>query len=98
RDRVMPQVLTALDRVQGTAPTLQQSADPSPITNAGSVLSEGSRAHGAERARKFFGTNGAGVKIGVLSDSDDFKEQSIASGNLPADTVTVPGESGRPGS
>lgn len=67
-------------------------------TNAGSVTSEGSRAHGADRARKFYNTDGTGVKVGVLSDSDDFKEQSIASGDLPADTVTVPGQSGRPGS
>jgi subtilisin-like proprotein convertase family protein len=67
-------------------------------TNAGSVTSEGSRAHGADRARKFYNTDGTGVKVGVLSDSDDFKEESIGSGDLPADTVTVPGESGRPGS
>lgn len=67
-------------------------------TNAGSVTSEGSRAHGADRARKFYNTDGTGVKVGVLSDSDDFKEESLASGDLPADTVTVPGQSGRPGS
>jgi subtilisin-like proprotein convertase family protein len=67
-------------------------------TNAGSVTSEGSRAQGADRARKFYNTDGTGVKVGVLSDSDDFKEQSIASGDLPADTVTVPGQDGRPGS
>jgi subtilisin-like proprotein convertase family protein len=67
-------------------------------TNAGSVTSEGSRAQGADRARKFFNTDGTGVKVGVLSDSDDFKEQSISTGDLPADTVTVPGEDGRPGS
>ena len=44
------------------------------MTNAGSVTSEGSKAHGADRARKFFGVDGTGVKVGVLSDSDDFKE------------------------
>jgi subtilisin-like proprotein convertase family protein len=67
------------------------------VTNAGSVTSEGSTAMGAERARKFFGADGTGVKIGVLSDSDDFKEDAIATGDLPADTVTVPGQDGRPG-
>lgn len=66
--------------------------------NAGSVTSEGSRAHGADRARKFYNTDGTGTKVGVLSDSDDLKENSIALGDLPADTVTVPGEDGRPGS
>ncbi|MGZ6123546.1 MAG: S8 family serine peptidase [Myxococcales bacterium] len=68
------------------------------LPNAGSVTSQGSKAHGADRARKFYGTDGTGVRVGVLSDSDDFKEQSIATGDLPADTVTVPGQSGRPGS
>ena len=97
-ERVVPKVLAALERAQGSGPRLQQSAVPMPIANAGSVNSEGSKAHGAERARKFFGVNGTGVKIGVLSDSDDFKEASIASGDLPADTVTIPGQSGRPGS
>jgi len=67
-------------------------------TLAGSVTSEGSKAHGADRARKFFNADGTGIRIGVLSDSDDFKEQSISTGDLPADTVTVPGQDGRPGS
>src|SRR5262249_45864066 len=69
-----------------------------PRTNAGSVNSEGSTAQGAERARRFFNVDGTGVRVGVLSDSDDFREEAIASGDLPADTVTVPGQDGRPGS
>jgi subtilisin-like proprotein convertase family protein len=68
------------------------------ITNAGAANSEGGIAHGADRARKFYAADGTGVKVGVLSDSDDFKEESIASGDLPADTVTIPGQDGRPGS
>jgi subtilisin-like proprotein convertase family protein len=68
------------------------------ITNAGAANSEGGVAHGADRARKFYAVDGTGVKVGVLSDSDDFKEASIASGDLPADTVTLPGQDGRPGS
>jgi hypothetical protein len=39
------------------------------VTNTGSVNSEGDVAHGADLARSRFGTTGAGVKIGVLSDS-----------------------------
>jgi subtilisin-like proprotein convertase family protein len=65
--------------------------------STGAALSQGVKAHGADRARKFFNTDGTGVRIGVLSDSDDFKEASIASGDLPADTITVPGQDGRPG-
>jgi proprotein convertase P-domain-containing protein/subtilase family protein len=63
---------------------------------AGSVLSEGAQAHQADRARKFYNTDGTGVKVGVLSNSDDFKEDAIATGDLPPDTVTVPGQDGRP--
>jgi subtilisin-like proprotein convertase family protein len=61
------------------------------------IVSEGSRAHAADRSRKFYGTNGSNVRVGVLSDSDDLKEDAIATGDLPADTVTLPGQDGRPG-
>jgi subtilisin-like proprotein convertase family protein len=63
----------------------------------GSVVSEGDKAQSADVARRTFGVDGSGVKVGVLSDSDDFKEQAIASGDLPANTVTLDGQSGRPG-
>ncbi|HKE16739.1 MAG TPA: proprotein convertase P-domain-containing protein [Kofleriaceae bacterium] len=80
------------------APAAVVGADAVPVTtNAGAALSEGSTAMGAERARRFFNADGTGVKIGVLSDSDDFKEESIATGDLPADTLTIPGQDGRPG-
>jgi subtilisin-like proprotein convertase family protein len=68
------------------------------VASQGSKISQGDAAHGAGRARQFYGIDGTGVKVGVLSDSDDFKEQSIASGDLPANTTTVTGQSGRPGS
>lgn len=68
-----------------------------PLGATGAVNSQGDVAHGANTARAFYGVDGTGIKVGVLSDSDDFKEASIASGDLPADTVTVPGQSGRPG-
>jgi subtilisin-like proprotein convertase family protein len=67
-------------------------------TNAGTVTSQGDVAHNASAARNFFGVSGAGVKIGVLSDSVDFLDQSIATGNLPADVTVLPGQSGVPGS
>jgi len=59
----------------------------------GTVTSEGDIAHAANLARSSFGVNGSGVKIGVLSDSVKFLEQSQANGNLPAVTV-LPGQSG----
>ena len=70
---------------------------PQLSTTTGSVTSQGVKAHRVDEATRFFGVTGAGIKIGVLSDSDDFKEQSISTGDLPADTVTIPGQSGRPG-
>jgi hypothetical protein len=67
-----------------------------PVTNAGAVTSQGDRAHRAAEARNFFGVTGAGVKIGVLSDSVDFLARSIASGDLPPDVTVLPGQSGLP--
>jgi hypothetical protein len=87
--------------VQRAAEALAASPVPvvtNPGLNVGAAQSQGDSAHNAVRARRFFGVDGTGMKIGVLSDSDDFKEASIASGDLRADTVTVPGQDGRPGS
>jgi subtilisin-like proprotein convertase family protein len=94
------QRVAALQRAMGNLLVRRPSAVSDAmggITQTGSVLSQGSTAMGAERARKFFNVDGTGIKIGVLSDSDDGKESSIATGDLPPDTVTVPGQDGRPG-
>src|SRR5262249_53984299 len=66
-------------------------------TNAATVSSQGDVAHNVAAARNFFGVSGAGVKIGVLSDSVDFLAQSVATGNLPPDVTVLPGQSGVPG-
>jgi Subtilase family/Proprotein convertase P-domain len=89
---VRTQLPAALARV-GAHPILQD-----PVTNAGSVTSQGDTAHRVAEARKSFGVTGAGIKIGVLSDSVDFLEQSIAFGELPPDVTVLPGQSGVPGS
>ncbi len=68
-----------------------------PRANTGNVISEGDTALGALAGRNFFGVNGAGVKIGVLSDSVDFMPQSFASGDLPSDVTVLPGQEGPPG-
>ena len=97
-------VATRAERVAAVQRAVKQLAKRQPpaagITPGaapGSVTSEGRAAHAADRARKYFNTDGTGVRVGVLSDSDDWKEQSIATGDLPADTITVPGQDGRPG-
>jgi len=85
-------------------PSSQLAPQPAPeqglagFASPGARLSEGVKAHGVTRARKLYNVGGSGVRVGVLSDSDDGSEQSIASGDLPASTITIPGQDGRPGS
>ena len=67
------------------------------VDDRGSVVSEGVVAHRADQALQMFGATGAGINVGVISDSDDFSEAAIASGDLPPDQFTIPGQSGRPG-
>ena len=56
------------------------------ILNSGSVNSQGDVAHRANNARAAFGVNGAGIKIGVLSDSFNNlggAAADVAAGDLP---------------
>ncbi len=64
-------------------------------TNVGSVTSQGYVAHRANAAISA-GATGAGIKVGVLSDSAYPARVAalIASGDLPADTVVLPGQAG----
>jgi hypothetical protein len=55
-----------------------------PLTGAGSVTSEGDAILLADQARQTFGVSGAGVKVGVISDSVDGIASAQASGDLPA--------------
>jgi len=60
------------------------------------TTSEGDVAHRASLARSTFNVNGAGVKIGVLSDSVDHLAAVQGSGDVGSVTV-LPGRSGAPG-
>ncbi len=64
-------------------------------TNVGSVTSQGYVAEGANRVVPA-GINGTGVKVGVLSDSASAARVAalIATGDLPANTVVLPGQDG----
>jgi hypothetical protein len=64
-------------------------------TNVGSYTSQGYLAHRANSVVSS-GINGTGVKVGVLSDSaSPARVQAlIASGDLPANTVVLPGQAG----
>jgi Subtilase family len=67
-------------RIRRQLTALLQSGTP--ITGSGSVDTEGDLAHRAADARGVFGVNGAGLKIGVLSDSAN------ATGTVPAAQLT----------
>ncbi|GAA3755806.1 S8 family peptidase [Terriglobus aquaticus] len=64
-------------------------------TNVGSVTSQGYVAHRANSVISS-GVTGAGIKVGVLSDSAYPARVAalIASGDLPSDTVVLPGQAG----
>jgi hypothetical protein len=63
----------------------------------GSVDSQGDVTHGANVARNNFGVSGAGVKVGVISDSVDYLTNAQATGDLPTNVTVLPGQSGVPG-
>ena len=69
------------------------AADPGPITNAGSALSEADATHLAGATRTTYGVDGTGVTIGVLSDGVNTLAARQATGDLPAVTV-IAGQAG----
>jgi subtilisin-like proprotein convertase family protein len=87
-DEIRSRLRSALDEIA------RRSASPSARAAVGTATSEGDVAHRAAEARNFFGVTGAGVKIGVLSDSVRFLADSQASGDLPPDVVVLPGQDG----
>jgi hypothetical protein len=63
-------------------------------TNVGAVTSQGYVSHAANKVVAM-GITGAGVTVGVMSDSASPARVAalIASGDLPADVIVVPGQS-----
>src|SRR5262249_48595262 len=57
--------------------------------SAATPTSEGDIAHAAKQARTAYGVTGAGVRVGVLSDSAEAAPSLIAAGALPASTTIV---------
>jgi hypothetical protein len=76
-------------------PSSRRGTTPVPLI--GSVNSEGDVTHAADQARTSFNVTGAGVKIGVISDSIRFLEQSQLNGDLGTVTV-LSGRGGADGS
>jgi hypothetical protein len=83
---------TEIDGGATETPALTLSIDPDPspfFTAIGSATSQGVAVLKADQARSIFGVTGAGVKLGVISDSFNGSGSSptvatqIAAGNLP---------------
>lgn len=82
--------------VPGT--TQDRGATRSAATGStGSVVSEGDKAHGADRARAGRGLSGIGITVGVLSDGVDSLAASVASKDLPPDVRVLAAGSGDEG-
>lgn len=63
------------------------------VTNKANT-SEGDVTHKAVNARATYSVSGAGIKVGVLSDSVDYLSTVKASGDLPATVTVLPGQAG----
>ncbi len=96
RNHVRAQVgLTELLKLASQSDVQTVSEAARAHTNVGSVTSQGYVAHRANTVISG-GITGTGIKVGVLADSayPDRVAALIASGDLPADTVVVPGQAG----
>ncbi|HEU0008859.1 MAG TPA: S8 family serine peptidase [Verrucomicrobiae bacterium] len=85
--------LGALEVVAGSADVRWIRPALEPKTHTGRLTSEGDTTHRAGLARTNFNVMGAGVKVGVISDSVDFLAGSLASGDVPSVTI-LPGQAG----
>jgi subtilisin-like proprotein convertase family protein len=88
--------LTKQDRVQQLKARMVESVGQAPAAGAqaaaASVVSEGDKVHGVDRARSALKVSGVGITVGVLSDGVDSLAKSVASANLPPDVkVLAPG-------
>jgi hypothetical protein len=66
------------------------STPGTPVTWQGSIGTEGDLTHQTLAARGSYGVNGAGLKIGVLSDGVTSRALSQATGDLPPNCGTPP--------
>jgi len=90
RARVAPAAIEALALVPGVRfVTLAREA----ITNKVNT-SQGDVTHRAAAARSFFGYDGTGVKVCVLSDGVSSLASVVATGDLPPGVDVLPGQAG----
>jgi Subtilase family len=92
--------ITAVSAIADRSDVKRIRMTPARKTNVGAVTSQGYIAHEANKVVNTLGYNGAGVTVGVLSDSASAASIAalIATGDLPAGTHALPGQDGAPGS
>ncbi|RYG34068.1 hypothetical protein EON81_16535, partial [bacterium] len=77
-------------------PGVRYVTTPSPcFTNAGNIQSQGDKSMRSDELRATYGLTGSGVQIGTISDSDDSRETSQSTGDLPATVTVLSNRSGR---
>jgi hypothetical protein len=86
--------LAALETLAANAAVRHIAPSAQARTNVGALTSQGYISHTANQVRATLGKDGTGVKVGVLSDSVQALAALISSGDLPADTLVVPGQGG----
>ena len=79
---------------EGRAQRVRTFLADTPILSSGSIQSEGDTTHQADIERGMIGSNGANIKIGVLSDGVSSMADSQASGDLPVNVIVLPGQVG----
>jgi len=72
---------------------MMRAATGDAMVNAKTNTSQGDVAHRANLARSFYGVNGAGIGIGVLSDGVNTLVSRQATGDLPS-VMVLPGQAG----
>jgi len=89
--------LAALETLAANPDVRRITPAPHVTTNVGALTSQGFISHRANQAVTM-GYTGAGVKVGVLSDSAEAVASLIATGDLPVGTTVVAEIIGGPGS
>ncbi len=99
--RIHPSFNTRAGRVRSNLPALIAKARQAKAEDAAQSLSpamtnrsEGDTAHRAMEARNFFGYNGTGIKIGVISDGVNSLANLQSTGDLPPTVNVLPGQAG----
>lgn len=92
--RLLP---AAIEAIAGRADVSRITTTPEKTVHL--ITNDADLAHKANTSRPLFGVTGAGVKVGVISDSVDHLAASQTSGELPMSLTVLPGKDGvEPGS